>query len=225
MKSRRTAFWIAEVLLAACIILAIYILNSQNGNPNTYPWPKLKDTVENYTEEQAISDGCVVIDNSTLLAGEKEWVDFVNKSAGGNKGTVRIYHAYSEQGDSYWVNELRYDGKKYMLSFYDKAEDTGKTTLHKEEFNYLNRSISSMDVQRGLPVTEHYLLSDSEEATAEGYLSSILTAKVCPENEIYNTNKCNLIYSCEVKDEYELIAEYGVAFGDVDGDGITENAA
>ncbi|HHW94245.1 MAG TPA: hypothetical protein GX734_07070 [Clostridiaceae bacterium] len=38
--------------------------------------------------EQVQAGGCVVVDGETLLAGEKAWVDCVNKTVQGSKAKV-----------------------------------------------------------------------------------------------------------------------------------------
>lgn len=48
----------------------------------------MADTRENYSAEEAMADGCVVLDGETLLAGERAWADFENSTAAGREAKV-----------------------------------------------------------------------------------------------------------------------------------------
>lgn len=219
MNYKKPAFWIVALAIATCIVLAVCFLTIPEQPSETSSWPKLEDIRENYSQEQAKNDGCVVIDNSDLLFGEKAWVDFVNATAAGQEATVRIYQSYSNQGDSYYVKELHYDGEKYRLRFYDRTGDTGEEFLSQQEYRYLTRSIYAPNPQTDMLV-EDYLLADSPEATAEGYFSSLFSSIIRPEPDIYS--HCRSIFSCTVDQEYAAQSMHGVAFYDIDGDGIEE---
>lgn len=213
MSYRKPLFWSVIVTIITCTFLTACSLTEQSIKPD-YKL-KLEDLKENYSAEQATADGYVVIDNSTLLAGEKIWVDFVNSTAQGRQAHVRIYQSYSKQDNSYRVKDLRYDGEKYLLSYYDRTGDTKEEFLFQGEYKYLNRSIYSWSKVNPIPA-EYYLLSDSEDATAEGYLNSLISSIYKPYNN------CNMIYSRTVDSEYAKRASYGVAFCDIDKDGKEE---
>ena len=66
----------------------------------------MADTRKNYSAEEAMADGCVVLDVETLLAGERAWADFENSTAAGCEAKVRIYQMYADQGGDSTVNEL-----------------------------------------------------------------------------------------------------------------------
>lgn len=219
MNYKKPAFWMVALAIATCIVLAVCFLTNPKQPSGSDSWPKLEDIRENYSPEQAKIDGCVVIDNSDLLFGEKAWVDFVNATAAGQEATVRIYQSYSNQNDHYYVKELRYDGEKYLLRFYDRTGDTGEEFLSQEEYRYLKRGIYAPNPQSDLFV-EDYLLADSPEVTAEGYFSALISSTIRPEQDIYS--HCRSIYSCTVNQAYAAQSMYGVAFYDIDGDGIEE---
>ena len=87
-------------------------------------WKSLEDIREGYTVSEAKRDGCVVMDGSRLVSGEKYWVDFVNRSADGQDAAVRIYQEYTDQGDEYFVKELRHENGKYIFRFWDWKWET-----------------------------------------------------------------------------------------------------
>ena len=81
-------------------------------------WRSLEDIREGYTVSEAKRDGCVVMDGSRLVSGEKYWVNFVNRSADGQDAAVREGAAARkreihipllglEMGDRYKQSRLR----------------------------------------------------------------------------------------------------------------------
>ena len=220
LSYKKPAFWIVAAAVLVCVLVGIcFLTNPATADPEAPApqWPPLADTRENYSPEQAAADGCVVIESSTLLAGEKLWIDFVNTSAAGQPAAVRIYQAYT---DSYVVKELRYNGEKYLLAYYDHDGDTGKEFLHQEKYQYLIRSPYQVDNGFASSFTDDYLLADSPDVTAEGLFNSIVSSVARPEYAIYN--HCWWIYSVSTTPAYFLDSFYGIAFAELDGDGQAE---
>lgn len=213
LNYKKPAFWIIVASIAVCIVVGVCFLTDP---AETISWPTLEETRENYSAEQAAADGCVVLDGHTLLAGEKSWIDFVNETESGNPAIVRIYQAYSDQGDMYFVKELRYDGEKYLLQFYDRTGDTNEEFLSKKEYKYLVRSPYSWNDW----VTDNYLLANSKEVSAELYYSSIVSPTVRPGYDIYN-HSYN-IYSNTVDSDYYRNSVWDTTFADIDNDGQEE---
>lgn len=186
----------------------------------------LEDIMEGYTADEAERDGCVVIDGIRLVSGEKYWVDFVNRSAEGADAAVRIYQEYTDQGDEYFVKELRHEGGKYILRFWDWTWDTDKNSpdygkkpfLSENEYRYLVRSAYSV----GDVSTDIYLLADSTEVTGNGYLSRYLSSTVIPGEDDGIYANCTFALRFQVPDDYYTKSVYGTVFYDADGDGREE---
>lgn len=189
-------------------------------------WKSLEDIREGYTVSEAKRDGCVVMDGSRLVSGEKYWVNFVNRSADGQDAAVRIYQEYTDQGDEYFVKELRHENGKYIFRFWDwkwetdiNSPDYGKKQfLSENEYKYLVRSAYSIrDVS-----TDMYLLADSTDVTGNGYLSRYLSSTVIPGEDDGIYANCTSALSFQVPDDYYIKSAYGTVFYDTDGDGREE---
>ncbi len=219
---KKPAFWVVVAAIVACIALGVCFLTDPKAVIDDPPdptasWPALKDTRQDYTAQQAAEDGCVVVDNSTLLSGEKLLADFINDSAMGRPAALRVYQSYSNQGDSYYVKELRYDGQAYHLQFYARTGDTKEEFLYQCTYKYFKRDFYVWNSRISKP-EECFLLFDDPRATAQGKFGQMVAASVSPEEgEIYSN--CDFLLTC---DPWLYNAWYGFAFSDIDGDGIEE---
>lgn len=215
---KKPALWVALAAAVAVVIAVAAVFLAMRREPPAAPanaWLDLRELRENYTVEQAAADGCVVLDGSDLLSGEKYWIDFVNYTKSGKPAMVRIYQSYSDHDGSYYVKELVYDGEKYTLTFYDRTGDTGEEFLSRQEFKYLIRSpYSPKNSDTG--TTDYYLLANDASVTAEGYFNALLSSTMKPEYDIYS--HCKIIYSNRISDDYYVNSHYGTAFADIDGD-------
>lgn len=213
---KRPAFWLLAAAVLICITAAAYFLNHSAPNTEISSPPALEDTRKNYSAKQAAKDGCVVLDENSVVSGEDIWYDFVNEAKEGNSASVRIYQTYSSPY-SYYVKELSYNGEKYLLQYYDRTGDTDKEFLFQGEYKYLVSSpYPWMDKDSIV-----FLLADSEDVTAMGYFSAMASSTVRPEYDVYN--HCRMIYNVLVDDnEYFTNTFYGVTFADIDGDGKEE---
>ena len=169
---KKPAVWLIAVSIIACIVLGVcFLTDPEEVKPKA--WPELEDIRTGYTKEQAEEDGCVVIEGCTLLAGEKSWLEFVNKTQAGNSAIVRVYQAYTTDSDlEYTVKELSYDGEKFLLQFYDRTGDTGEEFLSSSKYSYLIRSPYSPREK----CFDTYLLANDPEASTEGYFDSALSS-------------------------------------------------
>ncbi len=216
MNYKKPAFWMIVLAGIVCLVVAVCFLTNPLEQTKETLWPTLEDIRKGYTVKQATDDGCVVIDGDTLLAGERNWIDFINETREGNSAIVRIYKTYKEQVDNYYVKELRYDGKKFTLKFYDRTGDTHEEFLDEEEYMYLVRSPYTSN---GLSY-DNYLLANSTEVSYQGYYNAIFSSKLRAENDIYN--HCHRIYSNTLNNDDYFNSYYGTAFTDIDNDGEEE---
>lgn len=97
----------------------------------------LADIPEDYSLEQAVSDGCVVYENSSTVYGQEQWDGFLNRVDGGEAAQVRLYFwsdpapglsaiAHPE-GPEVCVMDLEYDGEFYTVSFFRDGEKLGSS--------------------------------------------------------------------------------------------------
>lgn len=216
LNYKKPVFWLIAAAVVICIAAGAYFLTDSVDNTETPSQPALADIRENYSAQQAAKDGCVVLDENTVVSGEDIWYNFVNEAKEGRSASVRIYQSYSDPY-GYYVKELSYDGEKYFLQFYDRTGDTDEEFLFQSEYKYLVSSPYSWLDKNSVV----FLLADSEDVTAMGYFSAMISSTVKPEYGIYN--HCHLIYSVATDDnEYFLDTFYGVTFADIDGDGKEE---
>ena len=176
----------------------------ENSFAETWAMMDLADIKEGYTLQQAEADGCVVLVDSTLMAGGRRWIDFVQETHAGLDAMIRIYQAYSDP-EIYFVKELSYDGRKYHLRYYDRTGDTNEEFLSEQTYKYL---VYSQFTTKGA-VTDNYLLADSPHVTAEGYINALTSSVARPENDIYN--HCESIY-CVVLERLDSDRMRGVAY-------------
>ena len=172
---KKPVFRIA-VAAAAGIIAVAAVFLAMRKEPPAAPanaWLDLRELRENYTAEQAAADGCVVLDGSSLVYGEKYWIDYENATKSGQLATVRIYQSYSDQDGSYYVKELAFDGEKYTLTFYDRTGDTGEEFLSRAEYKYLIRSPYS-PVNSDAGITDYYILADDGNVTGSRRFFALL---------------------------------------------------
>jgi beta-lactamase regulating signal transducer with metallopeptidase domain len=226
LNYKKPTFWIIFAIVAAGAILAVCFLTNPPKTNDNVPeptgtkveasWPALADIRKNYSAEEAEADGFVVMDGETMLAGEEAWADFENSTAAGREAKVRIYQMYTDQGGVYTVNELSYDGSTFLLQFYDsKGVDE---YLYSRNYKYLVKSLYQPDPESS-NLSLHYLLSDDPDVTAEGYMAHMFSSAYSPDS-IYN--QCERLYSRLINNGYLLQRGFGLAFVDIDNDGIEE---
>lgn len=216
MDYKKPARWILLAAGAACILVAIGALTVPKAAASQEDWRPLEELQEGYSSQEAAADGCVVLNGTTLAAGEEPWCAFVAASRAGQPGAVRVYQTYSGQDERYFLKELRYDGAVYTLTFYDSYDD-GKPFLSQQEYRYLIHS----PYTPGQACLDTYLLSDDPEASTERYYSAMLSSAL-PDQEALRLGRSHVIYSCLLSQEDYERAFYGTAYADLNGDGRTE---
>ncbi|MBQ3140444.1 MAG: hypothetical protein IJC25_00615 [Clostridia bacterium] len=218
LNYKRPALWLTVAATVVCAVTAVCFLTDPFEKESRTPLLSLEDVKSGYSALQAAEDGCVVLDGKSPVANEKQWYDFYLSAQSGIPATVYLYQMYSDQGDDYYVKRLEYDGRTYRLSFYDRTGDTGQEFLSENEYRYLVRSIFSsfsLHSSDAAPV-EQYLLADDPGVTADGYFKSLISSAWRPEYDLYN--HCTPIFSAP----FAADSFYGIAYGDVDGDGREE---
>jgi hypothetical protein len=89
----------------------------------------------NYTMDQAVDDGCYVLDNLTVYGGEKSWEEFLDTSKKGKSSHLRIVE--------YFDNEYYFIDLLYEKEFYYKF-DSSATEYRESKFKHILQVSGSM---------------------------------------------------------------------------------
>ena len=228
LNYKKPAFWIVVASVVICIIVGVCFLtdpikqadmpsggetdeNKANASlvipSEMQDWPPLEEISRNYSMEQAITDGCVVIDKWNLVSGEKYWINFVNATYSGRAAAVRIYEI-DPSSDIYYVKYLYFDGEKYVLQYDDK--NSLEVNISTSQYKYLVRDRSF--ASSGEYELDNYMLMDFSAAD---------TSVIWSSQDYYSNS--HLIYSVAIEsDEYYVETFYGIVFADIDKDGKEE---
>ncbi len=75
---------------------------------------KLEELPENYSVEEALKDGCFVIENEKVISEDKERLDeFLNSAKNGKEGFIRIYEKMSD--GEVVISDLNYNKNNYFI--------------------------------------------------------------------------------------------------------------
>ena len=97
LRNHSTAFSPHRIAIAAlvlCLAAAICLILTR---PWTQTIPSLERCRENYSQEQAIQDGLIVVEDDVLLSGEKAWTDFFQKTKQEETAAVLVYQSFPEE--------------------------------------------------------------------------------------------------------------------------------
>lgn len=109
-----------------------------------------------YSAEDAIKDGCFVIEDGVLVGGRDKWERFLSDAESGKDSFLRAVHFI--EGEPYFT-DLYYTDSVYQT--FEKNHERGITAGKK--FNLLRR----LNGKAGIPAKDayFYVLTDSEELT------------------------------------------------------------
>ena len=210
LRNHSTAFSPHRIAIAAlvlCLAAAICLILTR---PWTQTIPSLERCRENYSQEQAIQDGLIVVEDDVLLSGEKAWTDFFQKTKQEETAAVLVYQSFPEEENADTVKELRFDGAVYTLRYYDR-NSAGEYTLTQKDYPYCTRSFYTID---DIP-REYYILAHEPDVEAYSCLSS-------PPQQDFDSGELDFFLTRAVNRDYTAKASYDVAFTDIDADGIEE---
>ena len=115
------------------LILALSTVIALMGCGPELMKPDLADIPENYSPEQASSDGCVVYENSSTVYGQELWDSFLSRVSIGQMAQVRLcFWSDTAPGLSalavpktpeMCVEDLKYDGDFYTVSVFKNGEE------------------------------------------------------------------------------------------------------
>lgn len=184
MKNKIKNFTAVALIILSLILCACQ--NAENDIAPTYDengkYIGFSDIPDGYTAEEAIADGCLVIDTvktgvneygvtlyeTPTTEGYDEWLEFIDRSDDGKDAFLRVAH-YIE-GVGYYRDLYYKDGKYTIFDCNEYGVSEGET------FTYL-RSLDGYVGPVGSQKEDcYYVLTDSLELTYEdvswSYLSS-----------------------------------------------------
>ena len=172
LNYKRPAFWIIAAAIAACAVLAVcFLTNPKAADDDIALTPVynshgeyigFNDIPSQYSAEDAIADGCLVIDINggiTNAKGYEHFLTFVETSGQGENAFLRV--ANYADGLDYYQDLYYCDGKYIIFSFYGSG-------VFKECYSYL-RCLNSDPY-------DFYVLTDSMELTYSDVLSVVLSS-------------------------------------------------
>ena len=108
---------------------------------------ELEKLPADYSLNDATEDGCVIFENGDITSGDKFWDSFVEQTKAGKEAFVRYCNYYTiddpagyapeyyeqikEEYPKMYVNDLTYDGKVYVVRWFEENEEIVK------EFKYM----------------------------------------------------------------------------------------
>ena len=97
--------------------------------PNVSEHQNIEDLPQDYSKEQAIKDGCFVIENNKLISNNQELMDkFVEDSQNGIDTSIRLVIYFDlNVGLNLTITDLEYKDGKYIVCEDNTRGDTGKT--------------------------------------------------------------------------------------------------
>ena len=178
-------------ILAALLCL---LLLTACGGQREEPVP-LEDLPEDYSLEQAKSDGCVVIEDDDLTSGQDIWNAFVKASESGKAASVRLCQQYT-LGDPSRYDPEYYESIKddYPLLFFKDVSYDGEQftsvycedgTRYEESYSLLRRfeePVRSKPAEYAARVS--YVLTDDAEAAYQQLQAPLYSSIFPPPNYI-----------------------------------------
>lgn len=211
-RKKSFGFWFLSGLAIFFLVVLIALIIALTDGGNEASPPDLLEAQKDYSMKRAKEDGCVVMDGQQLLYGEKTWLQFVNDTEDGKEAQVRLYYMDSEKGEGHTVKDLSYDKEHYILTYYEKDEQTGAEERREAKCKYLVRSPwYHINI-----CVDNYLISDKEDVSADLFHDNDEeTVKKLMGNTF-------LVYNNVIDDVYYLKSAYDIRYLDIDNDGKEE---
>ncbi|MBQ3489410.1 MAG: hypothetical protein IJA86_02345 [Clostridia bacterium] len=165
-----------------CIVLAILSARTKI-NP---PINKLPD---DYSLEDAKSDGYVIYENQDISQGQEKWDKFLKTSQAGKPCAVRL--VFSEKNAKLKIYDLSYNGKEYTLKFMEKDKLVSETYLYLLKSEEIPPIASISSIEKRII----YFLADDPNLTWKQAYQSTMNEQVSGTKAYrYFRVYCNSIY-------------------------------
>ena len=94
---------------------------------------KITEIPNNYSKEDAINDGCFVIENGKIISKDKNAInDFFEKSKNNIDSFIRIYNIYNNELIT--ITDISFSNQKYKFNILDLNDINN---ILSEEYNYM----------------------------------------------------------------------------------------
>ncbi len=121
---------------------------------------------DNYTMDQAVDDGCYVLDNLSVHGGQKNWEDFLDTSKKDKSSHLRIVEYFDDE--YYFIDLLYY--QRYYYKF-----DSSATEYRESKFKHILELNGSMpNAAKG---DIWCILTDNENLTYKEVTGKILSSQ------------------------------------------------
>lgn len=158
------------------------------GNPDTN---SLENVSKDYTLEQAKEDGCMVIENGKLTAGQAVFDQFLADTADGKEATLRIVDRFDlsisdglTAPDALFISDIRYQDNTYTVQYYEDGKLTTKT------FQYLIRdTFEAPSPHAAFTDGITWVLCNDESLTEQDIFASLVSSDSndsIPFHTVYN---------------------------------------
>lgn len=116
---------------------------------------------KDYSIENAINDGCIVLENNKVKSNNIETLDeFIEKTEKGEQSSIRVYSKYTDSngGETIYIKDVEYSNGIYYLNDYnlknnEKSYFNSYTKLKKKNSNYgIIYSWIGEDENSGIPL-------------------------------------------------------------------------
>jgi len=189
-KTKKYLFFIL-IIFSAFIFTACNFNNSENPVADYITYDDLPD---DYSLETAKADNCVVYEDSNITAGQLIWDEFLSQTEKNKSSFVRLafYYTigdpesydpeyYEEIKDDYpvlYIQDLKFDGKKYILTWTESDPETGEEKKYSFTYKYLKKFMEDPpnDTSTFVQYTYYALLND-DTVTAEQIRKGMFSSK------------------------------------------------
>ena len=171
MKKLLSGKWLWLTVLALCVVVLFHLLivpllvdedalRAGLGTP-------LKELTEEYTQEQAAADGCLVEHNLRVIAGKQKWNWFRFKTALRFPAAIRIC-SFDDSGWQSFI-DLTYNGREFAIHYPDRPANYARyLKFSKADESYRKELFSEYD---------KYYLTTTADASWDDVVSSWLSSK------------------------------------------------
>ena len=111
----------------------IRIVDKFNSAISNNEYIKITEIPNNYSKEDALNDGCFVIENSKVVSKDKNTInDFFEKSKNNIDSYIRIYNIYNNELIT--ITDISFSNQKYKFNILDLNDINNILT---EEYTYM----------------------------------------------------------------------------------------
>lgn len=173
-----------QCIAAALVLAMLFSLVACGKNMSEVP---LESLPKNYSLEDARRDGCLVLENGSVTAGEKSFSAFLEKCERGEAAVLRVakyytlgdpsryeksyYESIKDEYPKLFVHEVRFDGTSYQVTYYENGTRYGGTYAYLK--HYAGEAESPYATYSHY---DRYVLVNEEDVTWETMMSRVVSS-------------------------------------------------